>query len=287
MGKIDGTGTHSYLCDGASPGSPVLSDGHAIYTPGLSENWGGVSAYYSSDRLGNLWTPDGTTKNQLTYEDFTGFGSGAAGGLGSTPFGYGGGNGCQTDADTGLVLMGHRYYDTRIGRFISQDPAGDGDNWYAYAGNNPTNNIDPFGLQLEGSSAAGSPGYSGISAGAGVQAGVAARLFTGKGGSLSAGVSANGGYLVPTAVKQKDFSVGASASAGGSFFMTNANTMTETRNINKTLSFNIGLGVNFGISYSYGHGIGILSVNRLGTGYGISVSQYGTKTVTSSGIQHR
>jgi uncharacterized protein RhaS with RHS repeats len=42
--------------------------------------------------------------------------------------------------------MGHRYYDTRIGRFLSQDPAGEGDNWYAYADNSPTNETDPFGL---------------------------------------------------------------------------------------------------------------------------------------------
>ena len=64
----------------------------------------------------------------------------------TTPFGFGGGNGCQTDADTGLVLMGHRYYDTRIGRFLSQDPIGDGNNWYTYAENNPVNNTDPLGL---------------------------------------------------------------------------------------------------------------------------------------------
>jgi uncharacterized protein RhaS with RHS repeats len=43
--------------------------------------------------------------------------------------------------------MGHRYYDTRIGRFLSQDPIGDGDNWYAYADNSPTNEIDPSGLE--------------------------------------------------------------------------------------------------------------------------------------------
>ena len=42
--------------------------------------------------------------------------------------------------------MGYRYYDSRTGRFLTQDPAGDGDNWYTYCGNNPTNEIDPGGL---------------------------------------------------------------------------------------------------------------------------------------------
>ncbi len=45
--------------------------------------------------------------------------------------------------------MGHRYYNPGTGRFISQDPAGDGDNWYAYAGNSPTNGSDPSGLTHE------------------------------------------------------------------------------------------------------------------------------------------
>lgn len=56
VGKVDST---SYICDGTSPGSPVLSDGHAFYTPGLSENRGGVSRFFDFDRLGNLWTLDG------------------------------------------------------------------------------------------------------------------------------------------------------------------------------------------------------------------------------------
>lgn len=42
--------------------------------------------------------------------------------------------------------MGHRYYDTRIGRFITQDPKGAGGNWYAYANNNPVKRIDALGL---------------------------------------------------------------------------------------------------------------------------------------------
>lgn len=39
-----------------------------------------------------------------------------------------------------------RYYDPDIGRFITQDPIGDGANWYVYADNNPVNAVDPTGL---------------------------------------------------------------------------------------------------------------------------------------------
>ena len=148
VGKTDSTGTYSYVCDGASPGSPVLSDGHALYTPGLSESRGGVSTYAASDVLGNLWFMDNGSGQQTYYQDTTGFGTVTAQAGSGSPFGYGGGNGCQTDADTGVVLMGHRYYDTRIGRFISQDPAGAGGNWYAYAGNSPVNHVDPLGLWI-------------------------------------------------------------------------------------------------------------------------------------------
>jgi hypothetical protein len=36
-----------------------------------------------------------------------------------------------------------------VGRFIQQDPAGDGMNWYAYAGNNPVAWVDPEGLAYD------------------------------------------------------------------------------------------------------------------------------------------
>jgi YD repeat-containing protein len=35
--KVDSAGTKNYVTDGASPASAVLSDGAAVYTPGLSE----------------------------------------------------------------------------------------------------------------------------------------------------------------------------------------------------------------------------------------------------------
>jgi RHS repeat-associated protein len=47
--------------------------------------------------------------------------------------------------ETGLVYFGARWYDPEIGRWLTPDPAEDGENWYAYCGNNPVNGIDPDG----------------------------------------------------------------------------------------------------------------------------------------------
>jgi len=38
-----------------------------------------------------------------------------------------------------------RYYNPAVGRFISEDPAFDGLNWYVYCGNDPVNMVDPSG----------------------------------------------------------------------------------------------------------------------------------------------
>lgn len=43
-----------------------------------------------------------------------------------------------------------RYYDPTIGRFITEDPARDGINWYVYCGNNPLSYTDPTGLVYNG-----------------------------------------------------------------------------------------------------------------------------------------
>ena len=42
--------------------------------------------------------------------------------------------------------MRARYYDPAVGRFVSQDSAQDGRNWFAYCKNDPINRADPSGL---------------------------------------------------------------------------------------------------------------------------------------------
>ena len=55
------------------------------------------------------------------------------------PFGYAGKFGYQSPSipgtstpDEGLTLMGHRYYDSSTGRFLTRDPIFVGRNWYSY-----------------------------------------------------------------------------------------------------------------------------------------------------------
>lgn len=59
--------------------------------------------------------------------------------------------GREYDQESGLYYMRARYYSPEIGRFLSEDPIGiaGGLNLYVYAGNNPVNMLDPFGLDPE------------------------------------------------------------------------------------------------------------------------------------------
>jgi RHS repeat-associated protein len=55
--------------------------------------------------------------------------------------------GREWDPETDLYYYRARYYDPKIGRFISEDPIGfdAGPNVYAYAGGNPVTFRDPYG----------------------------------------------------------------------------------------------------------------------------------------------
>ena len=49
--------------------------------------------------------------------------------------------GKEFDTDTGLYYFNARWYDPTLGRFITEDPARDGGNWFAYVGNNPMSRV--------------------------------------------------------------------------------------------------------------------------------------------------
>ena len=51
------------------------------------------------------------------------------------------------DEESGLIYLRNRYYNSSTGRFITEDPAQAGVNWYSYCGGNPVNFIDPWGLE--------------------------------------------------------------------------------------------------------------------------------------------
>ena len=76
---------------------------------------------YNYDPYGKLTSSSGTVAN---------------------PWRFGGAYGAYTDASTGLVKIGQRYYDPSLGRWTQQDPLGIG-NRYAYVDCNPSNSTDP------------------------------------------------------------------------------------------------------------------------------------------------
>ena len=62
--------------------------------------------------------------------------------IAQNPFRYAG---QYLDAESNLYYLRGRYYDASTERFITEDPAKDGLNWYAYCYNNPIKYIDPSG----------------------------------------------------------------------------------------------------------------------------------------------
>jgi len=89
----------------------------------LSNASGAQSQSYSYDAFGNVLAQSGTATNSRNFLT-------------------------KETSSTGLVYFGARYYDPRVGRFISRDPSGmsDGPNVYTYCKNDPVNYVDLWGL---------------------------------------------------------------------------------------------------------------------------------------------
>jgi RHS repeat-associated protein len=156
VGKSDSHGTFAYTLASDAIDSSVLADGQATYQYGMgrvSEVRGGVSSVYHSDSLGTARALSDSTGALTDSLETDAFGNPVAvtgSPLGTRPFGFAAQAGYETDTDTGLMRLGHRYYDASAGRFISRDPLRAGHNWYAYCSNDPVNATDPSGLQIQG-----------------------------------------------------------------------------------------------------------------------------------------
>jgi RHS repeat-associated protein len=115
----------------------------------IGETRGGTSKYYHADALGTTRAITNSSQTKTDSLDTDAFGmSVAVTGSTPTPFGFAGQHGYQNDSVTGLMRLGHRYYDASVGRFLSRDLIQDGYNWYAYCNNDPVNGVDPEGLMV-------------------------------------------------------------------------------------------------------------------------------------------
>src|SRR5947209_9477850 len=79
----------------------------------------------------------------LSRGAYSAWGSAYGGLQPSSPMAWGGELGGYTDTETGLVLLGARYYAPALGRFISRDPSGyaGGINLYGYGLGDPVDFI--------------------------------------------------------------------------------------------------------------------------------------------------
>ncbi|MBE3584303.1 MAG: hypothetical protein IMX01_09355 [Limnochordaceae bacterium] len=115
--------------------------------------------FYHTDLVGSVRTitnSRGQVVARFEYEPF-GVTTSASGPLASSP--QAGGEthkftGKPEDAAIDLYYFNARYYDPLVGRFIQQDPARSGLNWYLYGEGNPLRYRDPTGLVSEGEASA-------------------------------------------------------------------------------------------------------------------------------------
>jgi len=109
-----------------------------------AQDTSGTVSYYVADHLGSVVRVTNAAGTVTLTRDYDPYGNPLNG---STPPGYAF-TGREWDPETSLYYYRARYYDPKIGRFLSEDPIGDGEqSAYAYADNRPSTLTDPYGLQ--------------------------------------------------------------------------------------------------------------------------------------------
>ncbi|MCD8181012.1 MAG: M91 family zinc metallopeptidase [Firmicutes bacterium] len=107
-------------------------------------NQNGTVTSYLKDMHGNIAAKADSSGAKLeeSYMNYDAYGNQWQGNT-PDPFGY---CGEYYDEESGLIYLRNRYYESETGRFITEDPAQDGTNWYSYCAGNPVVLVDPSGL---------------------------------------------------------------------------------------------------------------------------------------------
>jgi len=148
--KVAGGVTTSWTYDGSeilreAAGSTTLK---YVFGPGIDEplatDDGSALSYFHADALGSVAKTTSAAGVVTLTRRYDAWGNLE---LGATTSGFAF-TGREHDAQTGLAYYRARYYDPKLGRFISEDPLGqvEGPNLYEYVHNNPANFTDPEGL---------------------------------------------------------------------------------------------------------------------------------------------
>ena len=103
----------------------------------------GVYRTYMKDTRGSVVGYYNVNGERMTQYEYDAFGNRFKG-SDPDPFGY---CGEYYDSESGNIYLRARYYNSTTGRFISEDPAKDGVNWYVYCSGNPVMLVDPWGLE--------------------------------------------------------------------------------------------------------------------------------------------
>ena len=142
--------------------------GHAARLVQITDHTTGQVALAGYDGRDNLttWT-DAATGALLGGRDYSAWGdmwttnwydASARTSFGGAGFGFS----TEYQDETGLVYFGYRYYSPDLGRFLSRDPLGEtasGVNLYAFAGNDPVNHRELYGLCGSEGGGAGQRGF--------------------------------------------------------------------------------------------------------------------------------
>jgi RHS repeat-associated protein len=97
--------------------------------------------------------PDGTLTRSQSFDVYGCVRTSS--GTATTKHKFVGALGHPSDDETGLIYMRARHYDPVCGRFVSEDPAGTGSNWFLYCADNPVCAVDRDGRSAEFLSALG------------------------------------------------------------------------------------------------------------------------------------